>query len=175
MCLKYKKYMNMPQPPAAPTHPVPAFYRFFFTTLDPLLSLWATYLDIFIPATVLSSHIPSSVPDTGHVMILAQRAGHMLNCFILSAILLRYTRDIKIWHIVELGLLATDFAYAWAAYGALEAQGRLWPEEWRAEDWGSLGITGVVTLVRLAFLARAGFWDEEEGAVKGKEKRRKVQ
>lgn len=95
-------------------------------------------------------------------MILTQRAGHLLNCFLLSAILLRYTRDIKIWHIVECGLLITDFAYGVAAWRVLGEQGRLWPEEWRAEDWGSVGITGFVTLVRLAFLARAGFSELEE-------------
>ncbi|KAJ4983097.1 rhamnogalacturonate lyase [Stagonosporopsis vannaccii] len=160
---------------AAPrSRPILSFYRFFFTTIDPVLALWATYLDIFAPTTVLSSHIPSPSPDTGHTMILTQRAGHMLNCFVLSAILLRYTSDIKIWHIVELGLLVTDFAYGVAVWRALGAQGRLWPEEWRVEDWGSVGVTGVVTLVRLAFLARAGFSEQEEEDVRGKRKGRKV-
>lgn len=155
--------------PAALRASIPAFYRLFFTWADPLLCLWAAYMDFFTPTVVLSSHIPSPDPDVGHVMILGQRGGHFLCFFMLSGILLRYTTDIKIWHIVELGLLVTDFAYFWAVYGALGEQGRLWPEEWRPEDWGSVVVTGAVGLVRLTFLARVGFWEE------GKKSAKKIQ
>ena len=92
----------------------------------------------------------------------------MLNFGFISAVLLRYTQDIRIWHIIEIGLLITDFAYFPAVYGALKSQGRVLPETWRAEDWGSLVVTGMVTLVRLAFLARVGFTDEDGD---GKEKK----
>lgn len=85
----------------------------------------------------------------------------MLNFGFISAVLLRYTTDIKIWHIVEIAILIVDFAYFPAAYGALSAQGRLDVGTWRAEDWGSLAITGTATFVRLAFLARVGFREED--------------
>lgn len=95
-------------------------------------------------------------------MILKQRGGTMLNFGFISAFLLRYSSDPKIWHIVQIGLLITDFAYFPAVFGALNAQHRVLPETWRAEDWGSLVVTGVATLVRLAFCARIGFAEEAE-------------
>lgn len=154
---------------------IPAFYRAFFTIVDPLLCLWGAYMDFFTPDVVLSSHIPSPSPDEGHRMILAQRGGLLLCLGFLSAMLLRYSKDIKVWHILEVGLLVSDGAYFWAAGGVLAEQGRLWPEAWRGEDWGSLGVTGVVTLVRLGFLARVGGFgvgDGEGGEEVGEKKRR---
>ena len=152
---------------------IPAFYRAFFTIVDPLLCLWGAYIDFLTPDVVLSSHIPSPSSDEGHRMILAQRGGLLLCLGFLSAVLLRYSRDIKVWHILEVGLLVSDGAYFWAAGGVLAELGRLWPEAWRGEVWGSLGVTGVVTLVRLGFLARVGgFGGGEGGEVEGEKKRK---
>lgn len=148
--------------PRVSARAIPSFYRIFFTWIDPIICLWGAYLDFFTPRTVLSSHILDDTPDIGHIMILKQRGGNMLNFGFISAFLLRYTSDPKIWHIVEIGLLITDFAYFPAVFGALRAQGRVLPETWRAEDWGSLVVTAVATLVRLAFCARIGFAEEED-------------
>ena len=148
--------------PKSSARVIPLFYRVFFTWLDPIICLWGAYLDFFAPRTVLSSHILDDTPDIGHIMILKQRGGNMLNFGFISAFLLRYTSDPKIWHIVEIGLLITDFAYFPAVFGALNAQHRVLPETWRAEDWGSLVVTGVATLVRLAFCARVGFSEDPE-------------
>jgi hypothetical protein len=141
---------------------IPAFYRIFFTWIDPIICLWGAYMDFFDPRMVLSSHILNDTPDIGHIMILKQRGGGMLNFGFISAVLLRYTTDIKIWHIVEIANLIVDFAYFPAVFGALNAQMRVLPETWRAEDWGSLVITGFATLVRLSFLARVGFHEDVE-------------
>ncbi|KAH6612409.1 hypothetical protein C7974DRAFT_322789 [Boeremia exigua] len=157
---------------------IPSFYRIFFTIIDPLICLWGAYLDFHAPLTVLSSHILSPTLDIGHKMILGQRGGHMLNCGLISGVLLRYTSDLKIWHIVEIGLLIVDFAYFPAAFGALNSQWRVLPETWRAEDWGAFVIMVVVTLVRLAFLARVGFRSEDGEGEESKSERkseRKVQ
>jgi hypothetical protein len=140
---------------------IPSFYRIFFTFIDPIICIWGAYMDFFDPRMVLSSHILDDTPDVGHIMILKQRGGGMLNFGFISAVLLRYTTDIKIWHIVEIANLIVDFAYFPAVFGALRAQGRLDPEVWRAEDWGSLIITWTATVVRLAFLARVGFEDDD--------------
>ena len=147
--------------PRASSQSIPTFYRVFFTIVDPIICLWGAYMDFFDPRMVLSSHILNDVPDIGHVMILKQRGGGMLGWGFISAFLLRYTNDIKIWHIVEIAILLVDFAYFPAVFGALNAQMRVLPETWRAEDWGSLVVTGTATLVRLAFLARLGFDDED--------------
>jgi hypothetical protein len=137
---------------------IPGFYRLFFTYLDPLICIWGASMDFFLPSLVLSSHIPSPpVPDQGHIMVLTQRGGGMLNFGIVSAVLLRYTDDVNVWAIVQAACLAVDLAYYWSVWRVLEAQGRLSPETWRAEDWGSIGITVVAGVVRAAFLMRVGF------------------
>lgn len=155
--------------PQTSTRAIPSFYCVFFTIIDPIICLWGAYMDFFDPRMVLSSHLLADTPDIGHIMILQQRGGGLLNFGFISAVLLRYTQDIKIWHILEIGLLVTDFAYFPAAFGALREQGRVLPETWRAEDWGTFVVMSIVTLVRLAFLARVGFADEDEG-VKEKKK-----
>ncbi|KAF9692457.1 hypothetical protein EKO04_009333 [Ascochyta lentis] len=149
--------------PQSSSRAIPSFYRVFFTIIDPIICIWGAYMDFFDPRMVLSSHILADTPDIGHVMILKQRGGAMLSFGFTSAVLLRYTQDIKIWHLVQIALLIVDFAYFPAVFGALNEQMRVLPETWRAEDWGSLAITGTATLVRLAFLARAGFTDEDDG------------
>lgn len=141
-----------------PTTPsIPAFYRIFFTYVDPIICAWGATMDFFMPTVVLSSHIPSPTPDIGHAMILKQRGGGMLNFGIMSAVLLRYTNDMNIWRIVQLSCFVVDLAYYWAVWEVLAKQGRLSVGTWRAEDWGSIGITAFAGLVRLAFMAGVGF------------------
>ncbi|KAF2474858.1 uncharacterized protein BDR25DRAFT_301467 [Lindgomyces ingoldianus] len=144
----------MAQPSAFKIH---IFYRLFFTYLDPLICIWGAYMDFFDPALVLSSHVPNVSPDIGHAMILKQRGGGMLNFGFISAVLLRYSTDLQVWRIVQFADLIVDVAYFWAVWEGLGAQGRLDLGTWRAEDWGSLGITGCATAVRMAFLMEVGF------------------
>ena len=114
-------------------------------------------MDFFDPRLVLSSHIPNPMPNIGDAMILKQRGGGMLNFGFISAVLLRYTYDLKIWSIVQIADFIVDVAYFWAVYDALNAQRRLDVGTWRKEDWGSVVITGTAGVVRMAFLARLGF------------------
>jgi hypothetical protein len=135
---------------------IPSFFRLFFTWLDPIICIWGAYMDFFDPTLVLSSHIPHPTADLGHAMILKQRGGGMLNFGFISAVLLRYTNDIKIWRIVQVSLLIVDFACFWAIWDVLGVQQRLSPSSWRAEDWGSIVITGTATLTRVLFLLGVG-------------------
>jgi hypothetical protein len=141
---------------------VPHFYRIFFTWLDPLICVWGAYMDFFDPRLVLSSHIPNPTADIGHAMILRQRGGGMLNFGFISAFLLRHTTDLKAWRIVQVADLFVDIAYFWAVYGALSAQQRLDPGTWRAEDWGSIAITGTATVTRVLFLLGIGLGRSEK-------------
>lgn len=147
---------------------IPLPYRLFFQYLDPLICLWGAYMDFFDPRLVLSSHIPTPSLDIGHAMILKQRGGGMLNFGFVSAFLLRYTYDLNVWNIIQVANFIVDVAYFWAVYEVLRAQGRLGVGTWRAEDWGSVMITGTAGVVRLAFLARVGFARGGQGKGMGK-------
>lgn len=78
----------------------------------------------------------------------------------LMIFLLRYTRDVKVWKLFEFGILITDITLFYSLWKALEAQGRLQLESLRWEEWGTVAITGFVTLVRVLFLLGAGFAKE---------------
>ena len=119
-------------------------------------------MDFFDPTLVLSSHIPDPTSDAGHVMVLRQRGGGMLNFGFVSAVLLRYTTDAQIWRIIQFADLIVDIAYFWAVYGTLQGQGRIPPTTWRVEDWGSLTITGTAAMTRLAFLTGVGLNSDVE-------------
>jgi hypothetical protein len=142
----------------------PAFYRIFFTWMDPIVCVWGAYMDFFDPTLVLSSHIPNLPHDIGHAMILRQRGGGMLQIGFLSAVLLRHTTELTIWRIVQASCLLVDIAYFVGAFGALSAQGRLGWQSWRAEDWGALAITGAATLARTMFLMGVGLEDRKRTA-----------
>lgn len=80
----------------------------------------------------------------------------MLNFGFISAVLLRYSNDIKIWRIVQFACFLVDIAYFWAVYEALSVQDRLNMKMWRAEDWGSVLVTGIATIFRMVFLTGMG-------------------
>lgn len=141
---------------AQSTYTFHVLYRTFFLFIDPIICIWGAAMDFFYPALVLSSHIPNATLDMGHIMILKQRGGGMLNFGMISAVLLRYSQDLNIWKIVQVGIFIVDVTYCWAVYEALTTQGRLAVGTWRKEDFGSLAITGIAGLVRLAFLADIG-------------------
>lgn len=83
----------------------------------------------------------------------------------LMVFMLRYTTDVKIWKIFEFGILMTDFTLFLSLYGALEEQGRLDVAKVRWEEWGTIAITGLVTVIRVAFLMGLGF-ERNTGLVK---------
>ncbi len=139
------------------TPAIPAFYRIFFTYIDPLVASWGAYMDFFTPDTVLNSFVPNSARNPAHDMLFQQLGGGLLNIAFLSAVLLRYTNDVKIWKIVQLGILIVDVVGLYSLWDGLGRQGRLDPRGWRGEDWGCVGITGFVTVLRMMFMAEVGF------------------
>lgn len=139
----------------------------FFQWVDPIICIWGASMDFLTPTTVLSSHVPSPDVDIGHIMILQQRGGAMLNFAVISAVLLRYTYDPRIWKIVQSAFFVVDLALYYAAYQVLRAQGRLNPTKWRWEDWGSMVISVVSGAARVAFLMGVGLEKGKKGK-KGK-------
>ena len=80
----------------------------------------------------------------------------------IDVVLLRYTKDVKIWKILEAAVLIYDFALLFSNYYALSQQGRLSFGALRWEDWGGIAITGQAVIVRSAFLFGVGLSDEEK-------------
>ncbi|KAF2130327.1 hypothetical protein P153DRAFT_288345 [Dothidotthia symphoricarpi CBS 119687] len=142
------------------TSPIPAFYYHFFTTLDPLISLSAIYMNFFSPETILGSAFAPSSPwctvTPSHTMLMHQAGGAFAMFAFLMVFMLRATNDLKVWKYFEAGVLMTDGAAFWSLGNALASQRRLGVGEWRGEEWGTVVILVVVSVVRIAFLMGLG-------------------
>ncbi len=147
----------------APAQPIPAAYRIFFTSLDPLVALGGAYLHFFLPETVLDSYIPATVSphEPQHYMLYQQLGGFLLGSAFLSIVLLRYTGDLGVWRILQASILIVDVTLLFTQWDALARQGRLSLGATRAEDWGCAAITGTVAVVRVLFLT--GVWLGRKG------------
>lgn len=138
---------------------IPAFYRTFFRWIDPCIAFWGTYNYIVTPDEVVNTYIPRTIAprDPNFDMLLYQLGGYITATGIMSVALLRYTSDVGVWKIFQGAVLVQDLALLYGAYDALAKQGTLHPSGWRVEDWGFIGITVVVSVIRAAFVAGVGF------------------
>lgn len=159
----------MSQIPGTPNH-IPAFYRVFFTSIDPLIALSGAYMDFFDPETILASSFPRSSdyakPTPPITVLLRQAGGAFIMMAFLMVFMLRYTNDVKIWKMFEFGILLTDLTLFYSLHGALVEQGRLDVGAIRWEEWGTIAITGFVTVVRIAFLGGLGFTKKGDNGAK---------
>ncbi|KAJ0114298.1 hypothetical protein J7T55_010687 [Diaporthe amygdali] len=137
---------------------IPAFYRIFFTWIDPAISIPSIWAHFTAPDTILDAYIPKSmsVRNPEHDMLFFHLAGSFMTIAVMSAVLLRYTSDLGVWRIVQSGIILYDFELLYSLWHFMGKQGRLDPTIWRLEDWGNWAIVGTVILVRLAFLSGAG-------------------
>ena len=111
---------------------------------------------------------PARAPrNPDHDFLIYQSA--LLYGFIalLSTVLLRYTRDLGVWRILQGAILVVDISIVLALFATLEHQGRLWDTGlWRQTDWTNLVGTFVVIVIRVLFLASVGVTPETTTAAK---------
>jgi len=151
--------------PPQSTDSIPLFYRFYFLWSDPLVCLWAVYMNFFTPAFVVNAFVPPSIPshDPLNDFLLQQFGGSLLMLAFLDIVLLRYSKDVTVWKILEGATLLYDLVMLWSVYDALGKQGRLGLDGIRGEDWGGIGITGLAVVVRSAFLLNVGMRGNGKG------------
>ncbi|KAF2000630.1 hypothetical protein P154DRAFT_522247 [Amniculicola lignicola CBS 123094] len=107
---------------------------------------------------VVNSLVPNEPPLNPHYAFIFQQAGGgMLAVSFLSGALLRATDDLKVWKYIQAAILIIDVATLYSAWDALRVQDRLRLAAMRGEDWGTVGLTVFVTVLRIVFLAGVGF------------------
>lgn len=144
------------------TSVVPGFYHFFFTWFDPIVSFSGAITDFVNQDFVVNSLVPKALRNEESVnpnykFIFQQAGGGMFAVAFLSGALLRATNDLKVWKYVQAAILIIDIAGLYSIWDALKSQDRLQLSTWRGEDWGCVGLTSFVTVLRVAFLVEAGF------------------
>ncbi|KAF2110777.1 hypothetical protein BDV96DRAFT_583696 [Lophiotrema nucula] len=153
---------------------VPAFYTVFFTSIDPLIALGGgAYIVFFRPQTFIDQLFPRTSPYSvitpSHTLLLHQLGGTFLMVGFLQVFMLRYTKDLAIWKFLQFSILIEDVVLFYSLYAGLVTQNRLALESVRAEEWGSVAITGFVLIARVLFLLEVGF--KKVGGSAGKKRR----
>jgi hypothetical protein len=142
---------------------IPLFYRIALLWYEPITSGLGAYLVLFQPDKYLNSFIPPSYASRNHThdILLNQLAAAFVYVSLSQGVLLRYTNDITIWKIVNGCFLGWDFILLYSIWFGLSAQGRLDFAEIRGDDWGVIGATLGVTLIRSALCLGVGFRKEK--------------
>src|ERR1700761_3399586 len=143
---------------------IPGFYRFYFSWSDPAICLWGAYIDFFTPAFVSNAFLPSTIAkwDPLFDFTLQQLGGALLMLAFIDIVLLRYTKDVKIWKIIQAAVLIYDLSLLYSNYYSLKQQGRLSVSALRWEDWGGIFISFQAAVVRSAFLLGVGLSKDEK-------------
>ncbi|CAH0055710.1 unnamed protein product [Clonostachys solani] len=147
----------------------PAFYRFFFKNLDPLVAMYGVYLNFFAQEMAVTGPAPNSHYDPDQVFIFFQCGGLALSIAFITAAIHRATEDLKVWRIIQFAILLADLAALVGIYLSLSTQNRLAPSTWTDDDKGLAGSYTALTLIRLAFILKIGFPQES-----GSEEKQKV-
>jgi hypothetical protein len=141
------------------TSPIPAFYRIWFTIVDPILSTFGALGNLFIPGTVLHGYTPNAVfPPTAETTILLDTiGGFFLALIFLEVVLLRARpADIGLWRMLTFSILLVDIAMLGGLARLLRSEARAHPAAWRQEEWINIGTTAVVAVIRIAFCLGVG-------------------
>ncbi|KAF6518007.1 hypothetical protein HZS61_002085 [Fusarium oxysporum f. sp. conglutinans] len=137
-------------------HPI---YSLWFLWVDPILTLVGMYVN-FIDHDLAMQAFFINHPPTDHFRCFIYQIGGMGTSYlIILVVLLRYTHDINIWKIVQLAILPADFTMLTAIYIGMRISGNLALADWRSEDWFSIVVTGICTVLRIAFVLGVGVKD----------------
>lgn len=136
-----------------------AFYRIWFTVIDPVVLVFTVLVYILRPSIILETSIPSSIVPyntMSHNPLLHQSAALYAFMAIIFGVLLRASSDIKVWKIIQFATLVVNCGLLVTMWAILKSQGRLDLSEWRDRDWFNTGFTVWVALIRIAFLGGVG-------------------
>ena len=140
---------------------IPAFYWYYCTLVDPLLSLSAVYMNYFNPSLFMDPGFAQSSPfgriTPSHLFLMHQFGGTFVAWSFLQLTMLRETTDMNVWTRFQTALAFTDVAVLYSQVKALEAQGRLGWGMLRWEESSNAVIVVVILLIRVGFVAGWGF------------------
>lgn len=135
-----------------------SFYHFWFKWLDPLILVPTIYALVFTPQVMLDAFIPPplSTYNPDHTFVLHQLAAMFAFVAVALGGVLRVSDQIQVWRVIIAGVLLVDIAMLGSIYVSLEQQDRLSLGAMRPADWGNVLFTGLVTVIRIFFLAGVG-------------------
>jgi hypothetical protein len=138
------------------------FYSLFFLWIEPLSAIVGAYFAQFDPAMYLQLTDTASAPTFNKDVPVATRVSmsQLANLYLLFAIneslVLRASRDRRVWRTLLLGLLIADFGHLLTIYPlGITKYYEFW--NWNAIDWGNVGFVYLGAIMRISFLLGFGY------------------
>lgn len=139
------------------THEFHPIYRAWFLWVDPVLTLAGMYGNLIDHDTNVTSFFTDLRPSVHLVPYFYQIGGMGASYLVLSVFLLRYTEDVGVWKILQAAITCADFTLLAATYVGMRHEGTLSDvSAWRFLDWANIVITGICTVLRIAFVLGIG-------------------
>jgi hypothetical protein len=152
----------------------PLPYRLFFLYLEPISTILGAYYAHVQPSTYLQlTHSASALGEDAALplstnVVLSQLANLYFLFALNEGLVLRATRDIRVWRALLFGLLVADFGHLYSVYPlGIDKSWRFWI--WNAMDWGNIGFVYAGAAMRISFLLGFGLPERRGGdKVKGR-------
>lgn len=134
------------------------FYRFFFQKLDPLIMLWSGYVNLRNGSFSSSLFFNSSSTQHRDAFVLEQMFALMATVAAMTAMLLHYTDDIKMWRMIQVVLLIWNFMCMNDTTHAVRLAGPFERVSKGVNCIYCVEVCTIVIIVRLCFLMGVGIW-----------------
>jgi hypothetical protein len=139
---------------------IPFFpYILLFLWYEPIAALGGAILCHFDAPQFLNTMDATAIYQPSSQVIFDQLAGTYVLFAFNEGILLRLVKNLRVWKIVMVGILACDVLHLYASWCVMGTSVFVRPWLWRPEDWLAVGTIWVPVLVRVAFLNEMGFKD----------------
>ena len=142
--------------------PISAFYRIWFTTINPILTTIGTIgiiANIFAPSMILNGITPNYSPPTPETTVLLYQTAGFFAMTLAQELYIRRVQpnDVNVWRAIEGSTALVDVGILAGVAYILRLEERMGLGSWRQEEWINVVITAGVLVIRGAFLAGVGF------------------
>lgn len=146
----------------------PLLYQLFFLYLEPISAILGAYFAHVRPLTYLQLTHATSAPGEDATLPLSTKVvlSQLANLYFLFALneslVLRSTRDVRVWRTLLFGLLVADLGHLYSVYPlGIDKYWRFWV--WNAMDWGNIGFVYAGAAMRISFLLGLGLPERRSG------------
>lgn len=138
---------------------IPFAYRALFLYFEPFAAFFGSLLLHFRPEIFLNTMTPVAKYAADNQVIYDQLAATYTLFAFNEAVILRLTKDLRVWKALLVGILVCDAIHLYGSWAALGGDVFWDARSWRAEDWVNLGSLWGQAAIRVAFLAGIGLKD----------------
>lgn len=135
----------------------PLVYRAWFLWLEPIMAFGGSILCHFDPVSFLRTMSATSLYSPSSQVIYDQLAATYVLFAFNEAVVLRVTKELRVWKVMMVGLLLCDCLHLYASWSILGTQIFFSPWLWRPEDRVNLILLYIGAILRAAFIREAGF------------------